>query len=600
MPKPDAGYITRLESHLIGVWSETWADWTEIDTFINGTFNLWPTGDKRPEYHPPTAAAKLDQAVAIQLPQKPKVHRFGKDKSQKEENKADVVERWVENLLESAALFEPHPTVAQAKRHLMAYGYTVVEGPALDAVALSQHEAEEPDAREYDDERQHETALRRWRQAKQNWNPIRIRAPHPRTILLHPELKQPREALKAVSRFQGDVWNLLKRKIAEGLSDVHQIEFDPQHDDYYQQIKIKEYWSEDWHAMLGASDELLYVEHNGWGFLPYGHAFSGWGLMRTEEDRINPVNMAVGLFTKQVREALKMQAQSRSGEHNAMQEAAWYQYGYSGKDMPPEQAARVRARGSLMTGKKEDWWVAEMPALAQWLFEASGKTDEDIENGTFSKGLGGFRRPGVTTVGQEAILDTRGDKQFDVPSGQLDHLFTIVAQNSCRLVEVVNEKITIRDTTIGPEDIQGNYAVEVTFQRKDDIMLAQAKTTGLQEQKQGLIDPETYLTDTGRENANEILRKVSIYKMLGSEQVQGTIIAAAAAEFQRRVAMQQGTGLLGPNGQPIQTQPPMQPPVQQSAMSPALQAMQGVQGGVDQRGAVNGQIAGITNAYAAQ
>ena len=302
--------------------------------------------------------------------------------------------------------------------------------------------------------------------------------------------------------------------------------------------------------MVGASDVLLFLEENWWGFVPFSHAFSGWGMTPTDEQNLNPKYLAVGLFNKQVREALKMQAQSRAGEHNALQEAAWYQYGYGGTLMTPEQAAAARSTGAQLQGKKDDFWVAEMPQIAQWLFEASRKTDEDIENGTFSKGLGGMKRPGVNTVGQEAILDTRGEKLFDVPSAQIDHLFTIPSQNALRLVEVLDEKITIRDNTIGPDDIQGNYAVEITFQRKDDVMRAQERTLSMSEHKAGLIDPETYLTDTGRENGTEILKKVSIYKMLQSEQIQGPVIQAAASEFQRRLKLQ-SPGLLAPTGMPI-------------------------------------------------
>ena len=591
MAKPTPDYIEKLTTRLTNVWSSTWKQWEEIDTYLHGTFKLWPSVDERPEYHPPTAASKLDQAVSVQLPQIPTIHRFGKDKSEEQERKADVVETWLENLLAMASLEETVPTVPQVKRHMIAYGYAVIEGPLLDAVVIAKRQEDKPDRGDYEDDRQHQLAVRVWRVAKTR-NPIRLRAPHPQEVLLHPDQKQPSEALKVVERFKGDLWELTKRKREEGLKGVKLVEFDPENDDYYQTVETKEYWSEEWHALLGSVGELLYVEQNIWGFVPYAHAFSGWGMRLTNDKRNDPKNMAVGLLTP-ILATLKLEAQQKTAEHNALTGAAWYQYGYSGH-MKPEEAAQQLGTGALLTGKQEEFWTKQTPQLPQWLFQVGAKTMEDIEHGTFSKGLGGFRRPGVQTVGQEAILDTQGKQKFDVVSEQINQLFTIACQNALKLVEVLDERIAIRDAVIGPEDIAGDYAVECSFHDKDPVMRAQERTLGLPEVQAGGKSWRRYWEDVGEENAAERVEEAAVERMLSSEQIEGSIIALAAQEFPRRLAAKRGNQLVGPNGQPYLggvEQPPT------GGLSPAVGAMQ-QQGplpqGVEQL-PVNGVVPGVTN-----
>lgn len=588
MAKPTTTYITSLHTRLTTVWSETWENWKIIDTYLNGTFELWPKDDERPQYHPPTANAKVDQAVSVKLPQKPRVHRYGRDKSATQQRKADATEPWLENMLAVAAMEETQPTISQAKRHLMAYGYTVVEGPVLDAVVFAGRSGGEPKRKDYEDDRQHQLAMRRWRRAKQS-NPIRIRAPHPQRVLLHPDEKQPREALKVVQRFKGDLWELMKRKQDEGVKvSWGDFDFDPESNDYYQIVDSKEYWNEDYHTLLGPADVELYTEPNDWGFVPFAHAFSGWGMEPSDPGQLNPKHLAVGLLHP-ILPSLKLEAQQKSAEHNALIEAAFYRHGYAG-NLKPEEVAQALAEGKLLIGKQEQYWVKEIPNLPQWLFQVGAKTNDDIENGTFTRGLGGFKRPGVNTVGQEVTLDSYAEQKFDVPSGQLGHLFSIVCQNALKLVEALGEKVTIRDTTIGPEDINGNYAVEATFQMENPVLKNTERGLGMEEVKAGGKSWKRYYDDLGEEDGLERVREADVEKMLRSEQIMGTVIEMAAAEFKRRISQKNGAGLFGPNGQPASTSASVAPI---APANPAEQAMGNQPGGMGEQQAFNTQMEGL-------
>lgn len=589
MPKPTAEYVTALHKRLLGIWSPAHQKWAKTDTYLNGTFALWPEKDKdRPSYHPPTASAKLDQAVSVQLPQTPTVHRFPRSKARSKQAEADIVEEWLVNFIAEASLREAQPTVSAIKRYLMAYGYAVLEGPLLDSLVLARRQDLEPKLEDYEDERQHEFAVRRWRAAKQQ-NPLRLRAPHPQEVLLHPEEKQPREAVIVKQWFKGDLWELLKRKREEGVKNVKMIEFDPKDDKYYEIVKATEYWNEEWHSLIGPDEAMLYTEPNWWGFVLYQHCFSGWGMRPTNESSLAPEHQAVGLLD-QTLETIKAQAQQATSEHNALIEAAWYQYGYDGP-MNPEEAAQQLGSDALLQGKKEQFWVKEVPQLPQWLFQVGGKTNEYIETGTFSRGLGGFRRPGVTTVGQEAILDSRGERKFDVPSEQINHLFTIAAQKTLQLLEIFGEKITIRDTTIGPDDVKGNYAVEVTFQLDDPVMRAQERSLGMEEVEKGGKSWRRYWDDVGEENAVERVREAQVEQMLRSDQIQSALVEYAAAEFPRRMAAKTGSQLLGPDGRPIRRGAQTSP----ANMNPAVGAMQQRPTEPATVSAANGVVPGVNN-----
>ena len=574
MAEPTLEYLTNLRTHLEGVWAEAHRRWAEIDTYLQGTFELWPTGVKRPSYHPGTAYGLLDHAVNQSMPTKFTVKRFPAGDTYKRKRTADKVEVFLEALMTEVARKEATNTIGLAKRHLLAYGYSVLEGPILDT-------------REYqrmlnDDE-------------GKKWNPIRLRAPHPQRVLMSPSERNPGEGFKRVRRSSDEIKALLERKRTRKEARVYK-DWEPAKEGY-QEPDTTEYWSEDWHVFM-IEDEILYTEPNTWGYFPLIQGFSGWGIEPTDMTKINPKYLAVSVL-EHVLEGLKLQAQRKTAQHNAVIEAGFQRQGYDAKrggQLSEAQAEETIARDGLLPGEKDAWWWRDTPRLPDWLFQVGQEIDQDIENATFSKTVSGQRLPGVNTVGQQAILSTAGERKFDAPSLQIDEMFSVGCGNSLRLIEAVGMPITVRGITIGPDDIKGDYSVDASFKNEDPVMRAQERNIGLQELEREVLDPETYLEDTGRENAQEILRRGLVHKAVRSEQVMGQIIETFLAEFKQKHRPKPGSGLLGPNGMPAQAQG-MAPLVQPG---PALEAMQGVPGGPGEAQVLNGQIAGLTNGLAPQ
>ena len=575
MTEPTQEYIKNLKTHLEQVWSGTHARWREIDTYLQGTFSLWPTGVSRPSYHPSTAYARLDQAVNHQMPTKLTVKRFPKNDTYEEKKRADKIEKFLVELMTEVARKEPSHTVGQVKRHLLAYGYAVLEGPLLDSKDYQQ--------------------MLRDEEGKRHWNPIRLRAPHPQRVLMSPSERDPGEAIKEVRRSSDQLKTLLERKRATKAAVVYK-RWDAAKDSF-QEFDTTEYWSDEWHTVM-VEDEILYMEPNEWGYLPFIQGFSGWGMEPTDMREINPKYMAESLL-EHVLETFKLEAQRKTAQHNAVIEAGFLRQGYDpheGGQKSEEQAAEMLARDALLTGKQAAWWYKDTPQLPDWLFRVGEEHDSDIEGGTFSRSVGGQRMPGVTTVGQQAILTTQGERKFDAPTLQIDEMFSIACSNALRLIDALSVPIMVRGVRVGPKDIDGDYAVDASFKHDDPVMRAQERSIGMQEVEKGLIDPETYLADTGRENGQEITRKALVNKMAQTPQIMGTIIELAASEFKLK-QRQSGNGLVGPNGQPIQSPQPqaMQMPV---VANPAVEAMQNEPGGLGEQQVLNGQINGLTDAFA--
>ena len=569
MPEPTQQYITTLVHHLETVWSETHRRWAEIDTYLHGTFRLWPAGVNRPEYHPSKASAILDHAVNHEMPTKMSIKRFPVSDTYRKKRQADKVETFLGYLMAEIARKEAMHTVGQVKRHLLAYGYAVLEGPLLDT-------------REYqlmlDDDK------------GKPRNPIRLRAPHPQRILMSPSERSPGEAVKIVRRSSEDLTTLLERKRTRREATVYK-NWNPSRDGY-QEVNTQEYWSDDWHVLM-VEDDILYVEPNTWGFLPFIQGFSGWGIEPTDWKEINPKYLAESLL-EHVLEGLKLEAQRKAAQHNAVIEAGFQRQGYDstlGGNLDPTQAADTIARDGLLPGKKEAWWYQDTPRLPEWLFRVGEEIDQDIENGTFTKSVAGQRLPGVNTVGQQAILSTAAARKFDSPSLQVDEMFSVACGNVLRLIDAMGVPITCRGVTVGPDDIKADYSVDATFLKEDPVMRAQERREAREDVKLGLLDPETALEDGGRENAQEILRKALVYKMASSEQIMASIIELAASEFKQR-KRNQGGGLLGPNGLPIQAQVASPPPP-----GLALEAMESVPGGPGEQEVLDGQIDGLTNGF---
>ena len=484
--QPTRESIQAEKTYLSNLWSEAHLNWEEADAFYWRRFPVWPREQQhRPTWRPSTASNVIDHATDTQLAYDPLVKRYPAGPGVTHERRADLVEPWLKAVLDEASLYEPSLPFKTIGKHLLLYGYAVIEGPALDMRDAPQKP--ERGAKESDEEfGEREDAYKR---DLKNWFPIRIRAPHPARVLLNPLEKRPTRGIKVGARHARDLQQLTVEK-AQSLTDV--TVYEPGSNPY-ELVQTIEYWSPSWHAVMVDGGDLLYVEQNTWGFVPFKHAFAGFGGEPTELDDLDPSFFAKGLLDP-IMDSLRRQAQEVSAKHNALIEAS-FQRMRTAKD--PAEAAR-ELRGDIVQAGPQDYGFIAHPDLPPWLFRIGEETKRDIEEGTYSQQLAGHREAGVSTVGQQLILSDAAMRKFSSPARQMEHLATLVASDILRLVDVLGEPMTVRGYTIGSKEIETNYACLVQFELIDPSLQIQNRRVGMQEVQMGLKSAETYRSADAR------------------------------------------------------------------------------------------------------
>jgi len=426
-----------MTRYLQDLWSRTHVKWQEIDSYYQQTFKLWPEGMNRPEWLKPARSRSIvDHAVDHQLAYEPMIHRWPSTQTEASKRRADQIEPVMKAILDEASLFEPNLTWKQVGKHLLLYGYAVVED-GLDSLCMAQRR-EKPKKGRNEPQDEYERRVRIHRNASKSMMPFRTRAPHPSRVLLDPTEKEPRIAVKHALRRSIDLEEITKARLIGARAKRGEVKKWEVGENPFELIMVDEFWSECWHAMA-VDSELLFVEKNTWGFVPYSHAFSGYGQEVTELEECDPTYLAVGIL-EPVMPVLKAQAQAISGRHNALMEAT---FNPTGTVMDSAELQEQMARGDVIEmGNRGDVWKMDMPNLPNWMFQSEEWLDRDIEMGTFSRALQGVRETGVSTVGQQAILTTAAGRKFVSPSKQLQHLATQSASHILQWVDVLDLRST--------------------------------------------------------------------------------------------------------------------------------------------------------------
>ena len=524
--KPTVESIRQMTRYLQDLWSRTHVKWQEIDSYYQQTFKLWPDGMNRPEWLKPARSRSIvDHAVDHQLAYEPMIHRWPSTQTEASKRRADQVEPAMKAILDEASLFEPNLTWKQVGKHLLLYGYAVVED-GLDSLCMAQRR-EKPKKGRNEPQDEYERRVRIHRNASKSMMPFRTRAPHPARILLDPTEKEPRIAVKHAYRRSIDLEEITKARLIGAKARRGEVKKWESGDNPFELIMVDEFWSECWHAMV-ADSELLFVEKNTWGFIPYSHAFSGYGQEVTALEEVDPTYLAVGIL-EPVMPVLKAQAQAISGRHNALMEAT---FNPTGTVMDSAELQEQMARGDVIEmGNRGDVWKMDMPNLPNWMFQSEEWLDRDIEMGTFSRALQGVRETGVSTVGQQAILTTAAGRKFVSPSKQLQHLATQSASHILQWVDVLDLSLRIRGHTIDPSMIESDYSILVSFELVDPVMQLQHRELGLREVQQGLKSKETYWSaDAKLEDATGEQRRLLEDLIRSDPRVQEVMAKAVARE----------------------------------------------------------------------
>lgn len=280
-----------------------------IDTFYWRTFQIWPNHPLRPKLYPSTAANLVDHAVDTQLGFKPKITVLPSNDSETEKERTAKCERFLTAVFENASLQEPSLPWKMLYRYGTMYGYFVGEGPRLDLAS----QPKEPERRDGEKEARFKERVGAYDFKLRDWCPIRLSAPHPARVLLDPLEKRPKVVLRYKDYYADELEKLSTKKVKSGKAKFPWLW--RKDADSNEIIKCVEIWNEDWHGVFRKEGEEIFVEPNTWGFCPFGHGFSGWGMEKTEPEESITTSLAIGIL-HHVRDSLIAQAQQFSSAQN--------------------------------------------------------------------------------------------------------------------------------------------------------------------------------------------------------------------------------------------------------------------------------------------
>jgi len=511
--KPDEGYIRDYREYLRGVWSATHAHWHGvIDPWYWQTATIWPGGSQRSTYLPSTARAIVDHAADVHMAFEPKFFRKPPRGGRKHEKDADAVEAGLGAVFLDAMLHEPELAFKQGAKYMGQYGYSVIEGPILDF----ENRPEEPKQGRGESADEFRWREIDYRNSKRSWNPIRIRAPHPRHVLIDPTERMPGEVVKHqylyVSRILGLLETLRSReRKAEFIIKKNSYPFSI--DNPFLNVETTEYWSTEYHAMT-AGDALLFVEKNAYGFVPFNHGFSGFGGEMTESFG-DPRTKAQGLLDPVIH-ALKVEAQSMSAKHNAIIERSYLRTRVGTTTDPAEIAEQLDTEDGVIQADFGEVGFIDYPELGRSLFQVGNEVKDDITIGTFARDIAGMRQQGVSTVGQQAILSTAATRKFATVNKQLNLMASIVGMNILRLVDRLDITIELGGDSLSPAMLHHDYNIMAEFQTLDPILQLQEREVGMREVQMKLKSSESYRENDLRVR-NESLEKKRLIKELVRE-----------------------------------------------------------------------------------
>ena len=571
--EPDANIIDQYRSHLKEVWTNAHRKWEQYDAYYFRTYSVWEGAEahSRPGWLKPARPTSLvDNAVDHQLASEPTPHRNPARQSEESRNNADRVEEGLKAILDEAALLEPALTWKQQGKNLVHLGYSIHE-LGLDSNVLQRRSEEPP--RGDDSEEDYRANMRLFEHYRRTAMPFRTRSPHPARILLDPWEKKPRIAIRHARRFSQDLHELtVARKNRGRQADVWEV----RNNRPFELILTDEYWTECWHAMMvsgyvaGTGREyhnmkrLLFVEKNTWGFVPYSHAYAGFGQEPTNSDRIDPANLAVGILDPVISD-IRAQAQAVSGRHNALMDAS---FNPIGTRMGADELRDQLDQGDIIEmSDRSDVWRMDIPQLPRWMFQTEEWLSRDIEEGTFSRALAGVREQGVSTVGQQAILSTAAGRKFVAVSRQLEHLASVASSQILQLIDLLDLNLTIKGKIIRPSYIESDYSVNISFDLVDPVLQLQQRQLGLQEVQAGLKSMETYWSSDARlEDASGERKRLLMDWVRKNPMIHQALAMEVAKEegieslVERALAMAQGgdegggagaAPILGPDGMPM-------------------------------------------------
>ena len=512
--RPEIDTIIRFRRKMGELWSDAHTEWRDNDAYYQRKFQVWNSNYQgRPVFYDSTPTHLVDHAVSSLMSFSPRIHREPVGDSEQHKLDATAVENALKAIMDDASMSETNVPWKTLGQYLVAHGYGIVEGPLLSGL---NDRPGEPDREDYNDEDDYNSAMTIYRAQRKSFNPIRIRVPHPSTVLMNPREKVPSMAIKASMMTAQDLHEqsiIKKKRQRRRYAEIFELDdLDP-----WDEVEVWDYWTPHWHVKLlagavnnytptaqGASP--IWMERNTWGFVPFVHAFAGWG-METADDGINPASLAQGILTPN-KETIRKRTQELSAFHQILLRFAFAPMGTS---RDPMTLAQAISNEGILEGDPQDFWVMNTPDVPGWALQLRAQTDNTLELGTYSSALAGVRQPGVTTVGQQALLHTAGMRIFSGLGVQREHMASVIGSRILQLVDTVSELsggIGAAGKLLRKSMIHNVYAIQVAFPHSEPVMEMQRRQMALTEYQTGLIDPMTYYEQAGYEAGTEIKQRM--------------------------------------------------------------------------------------------
>ena len=555
--RPTKEFIESALSHFSKVWNVTHNSWRERDAFYFSEYEVWSDKHKNRASHRTSRARQIiDKAADHQLAFTPRVRRDPIGKSDAAKEAADNVEAAILAVMEDAALKETQLPFKTAGKFLFHLGYTVIWGPTLDLVNAPRL----PLRKQFDEEEDFKGAMRAYTGKVRTWNPVRFEAIHPSSLLLDPEERFPRFAIKRDKRLVGDLIRITKGRKARGLKTAAIYERVKNKDgniqDDFDIQDTVEWWTDGWHAFMATgptaeevpeAQQMLFIERNAQHFVPAAHAFGQMGMERTDNNN-DPIFLAQGLLSP-IMESIRIDAQRQSAHLELLFNTA---YAAIRTTRDPQEVADEMAESDIIQGEEGDFGNMPVIDVKNWMLQVGAGLDADIESGTYPRTLGGQREAGVSTVGQQAILANLAAKKFTAPNAQLEHIGSQVFSNVLRLVDAhprLEMGIGARGRTLRRGDINSNYNVQVTFEVADPIIELQRRQQGLNELQAGARTLEDFLDNIARvPNVSQYLKDFLKQEIRNNPRVHAKLALAVAQEMEGFAEIVEEEDFLEPEG----------------------------------------------------
>ena len=527
--EPTADIINEVVRHYTDIWNGARVNWMLWDEYYHRTYKIWKdTQSGRPTYRPSQPTSIIDHASDTQMAFRPQIHREPIRDTQEHKEAADRLEVGLTEVMWDASLHDTELTWKQVGKHLLHYGYGIIDGPTLD----DPYKIRRPRQGKKEANKDYAVRMKDFEAIRAKINPIRTHAIHPMHVLMDPEEAQPTVAVKVIKLPAYKVWELTDKKRRQRKKVDP---FDLTEGGWYESVTLHEYWTLFWHAVKtvegedGKGGNILWADVNAWGFVPFAHKFSGFGMQPSFEAAFDPQYHAAGLLGP-VAESIKLKAQRMSGEHNLLMRAAFSPVGYAGD--PAEGAQLLATEQGIVSGTKDDWYVLPTPEISRSLAEVGREIDADIEEGTYRREVQGARAPGVATVGQHRMVETAASKKFTGPAAQLEHLASITAGRALMLVDKLGRTIKVRGGSLRPADMFKSYDVAATFEVSDPVLDLQRRELGLREMEVGAKSLESYLEFDARvANVSEEIKRLDQQRVRNHPLVAAQFAQAAAEEM---------------------------------------------------------------------